>query len=107
MVEPQALRNELVDFCKAEGFASVGVTSPGAIPEAAERLARFISEDHHGEMGGMAERMAWRGDPTALWPEARSVILLADLRWPPGSVGAAQRPGLSGYQRLCARAGLS
>jgi len=26
----------------------------------------------------MAERMAWRGDPAALWPEARSVIVLAE-----------------------------
>jgi epoxyqueuosine reductase len=30
----------------------------------------------------MAERMAWRGDPTALWPEARSVIMLAEVYTP-------------------------
>jgi epoxyqueuosine reductase len=29
-------------------------------------------------MGWMAERMAWRADPTALWPAARSVIMLAE-----------------------------
>jgi epoxyqueuosine reductase len=29
-------------------------------------------------MGWMAERMAWRGDPAALWPEARSVVMLAE-----------------------------
>jgi epoxyqueuosine reductase len=29
-------------------------------------------------MGWMAERMAWRGNPAALWPEARSVIMLAE-----------------------------
>jgi epoxyqueuosine reductase QueG len=30
----------------------------------------------------MAERMHWRGDPTALWPEARSVIMLAEAYTP-------------------------
>ena len=29
-------------------------------------------------MGWMAERMHWRGDAAALWPEARSVIMLAE-----------------------------
>jgi epoxyqueuosine reductase len=29
-------------------------------------------------MGWMAERTKWRGDPTALWPEARSVVMLAE-----------------------------
>ena len=29
-------------------------------------------------MGWMAERMHWRGDPAALWPEARSVVMLAE-----------------------------
>lgn len=28
-------------------------------------------------MAWMAERTAWRGDPTALWPAARSVVMLA------------------------------
>jgi epoxyqueuosine reductase len=29
-------------------------------------------------MGWMAERMNWRGSPSALWPEARSVVMLAE-----------------------------
>ena len=33
-------------------------------------------------MGWMAERMGWRGDPAALWPEARSVIMLAEAYTP-------------------------
>ncbi len=33
-------------------------------------------------MGWMAERMGWRGDPTALWPEARSVVMLAEVYTP-------------------------
>ena len=33
-------------------------------------------------MGWMAERMHWRGDPAALWPAARSVVMLAELYTP-------------------------
>jgi epoxyqueuosine reductase len=30
----------------------------------------------------MAERMGWRGDPAALWPQARSVVMLAEAYTP-------------------------
>jgi len=33
-------------------------------------------------MGWMAERMGWRGDPAALWPAARSVVMLAEAYTP-------------------------
>ncbi|HVL21365.1 MAG TPA: tRNA epoxyqueuosine(34) reductase QueG, partial [Amaricoccus sp.] len=66
----------------AEGFAACGICGPDAIPEAAGRLRRFLAEGRHGEMGWMAAREHWRGDPTALWPEARSVIMLAEAYTP-------------------------
>ncbi|MEM7491536.1 MAG: tRNA epoxyqueuosine(34) reductase QueG, partial [Pseudomonadota bacterium] len=55
----------------------MGVCRPDAIPDAAQRLARFLDDGHHGQMGWMAARTAWRGDPRALWPQARSVVMLA------------------------------
>jgi epoxyqueuosine reductase len=66
----------------ALGFAKVGVTRPSAIPEAAARLAAFVAEGRHGQMGWMAERMAWRGNPATLWAEARSVVMLVDVYAP-------------------------
>ncbi|MEY3959554.1 MAG: tRNA epoxyqueuosine(34) reductase QueG, partial [Pseudomonadota bacterium] len=36
------------------------------------------------QLGWMAERAAWRGNPAALWPEARSVIMLAEVYTPEG-----------------------
>ncbi|WP_127106827.1 tRNA epoxyqueuosine(34) reductase QueG [Pararhodobacter zhoushanensis] len=65
-----------------EGFSAMGVTRPDAVPEIAGRLAAFVAEGRHGQMGWMAERMAWRGDPAALWPEARSVVMLAEVYSP-------------------------
>ncbi|WP_375279637.1 tRNA epoxyqueuosine(34) reductase QueG [Pseudooctadecabacter sp.] len=61
-----------------EGFAGFGVCRPDAVPELPERLAAFVADGRHGQMAWMAERMAWRGDPGALWPEARSVVMLAE-----------------------------
>jgi epoxyqueuosine reductase len=58
------------------------VTRPDAIPEAAGRLQAFVETGRHGQMGWMAERMTWRGNPAALWPEARSVVMLAELYTP-------------------------
>jgi epoxyqueuosine reductase len=61
-----------------EGFSKVGICAPDAAPETASRLRAFLAEGRHGQMAWMAEREAWRGSPAALWPEARSVIMLAE-----------------------------
>lgn len=72
------LKERLAAEARAEGFAAMGICGPGAISGAQARLADFVAAGWHGQMGWMAERMAWRGDPQALWPEARSVIMLAE-----------------------------
>ncbi|MGJ8588675.1 MAG: tRNA epoxyqueuosine(34) reductase QueG [Yoonia sp.] len=72
------MKQRLIGFAQEAGFASVGVCRPDAVPELPERLQAFVDAGMHGQMGWMAERMAWRGDPTALWPEAKSVIMLAE-----------------------------
>ena len=73
-----ALKEDLIEKALQEGFSSVGVTTPQSIPQVAERLATFVDADRHGQMQWMAERMNWRGDPAALWPEAKSVVMLAE-----------------------------
>ena len=60
----------------------MGVCKPDAIPQAPDRLNAFVDASHHGQMGWMAERMTWRANPAALWPEARSVIMLAEVYTP-------------------------
>ena len=63
----------------------MGVCRPDAVPQAAGRLAAFVAAERHGDMGWMAERMGWRGDAAALWPEARSVVMLAEVYGPVGN----------------------
>ncbi len=70
------LKSALAARAAAEGFAVTRVTRPDAIPLASDRLADWLGEGRHGEMGWMADRAAWRGDPASLWPEARSVVML-------------------------------
>ena len=72
------LKKRLICFAQEAGFAAVGVCRPNAVPELPERLQEFVGAGMHGQMAWMAERMAWRADPTALWPQARSVIMLAE-----------------------------
>ncbi|WP_108813483.1 tRNA epoxyqueuosine(34) reductase QueG [Loktanella sp. Alg231-35] len=74
----RSLKERLTTFAHEAGFASLGVCRPDALPELPERLQTFVDAGLHGQMAWMAERMHWRADPAALWPEARSVIMLAE-----------------------------
>lgn len=62
----------------AEGFVSCRVCRPWDVPQVPDRLNSFLQAGFHGQMGWMAERTHWRTDPAALWPEAQSVIMLAE-----------------------------
>lgn len=59
------------------GFDAIAVTTPGAIPLAPARLAEFVADGFHGSMDWIAETIARRSEPSALWPEVRSIIVLA------------------------------
>ena len=86
-----------------EGFQAVGICTPRSIPEAGARLRAFVDAGLHGQMGWMAERMHWRGDPAALWPEARSVVMLGENYGPDSDpleiLGKADRGAISVYAR--------
>jgi epoxyqueuosine reductase len=86
-------KEQLVARALEEGFVKVGVCRPDAVPETAERLRAFLEAGRHGQMGWMEEREAWRGSASALWPEARSVVMLAEAYTPEVDplAGLAQR----------------
>ena len=68
------LKQQVVARALEEGFVMARVCRPDAVPQAAARLEEFVQAGYHGQMGWMAERMHWRGNPAALWPEARWLI---------------------------------
>lgn len=73
-----ALGDALESRARAEGFADFGICAPDAVAEAGARLRHWVAAERHGDMDWMADRIDWRADPTALWPAARSVIMLAE-----------------------------
>jgi epoxyqueuosine reductase len=76
------LKETLKAYSLKSGFSTMGVCRPDAAPETTERLAAFVAEGRHGQMEWMADRMEWRGSAAALWPEAKSVIMLAEAYTP-------------------------
>ena len=60
----------------ALGFDAVGF-APAVLGERARSgLSEFLANGYHGDMGWLADREAVRVSPDALWPEARSVIVV-------------------------------
>ena len=73
------LRDALEAEARAQGFSDIGICRPDAMTaRTIPGLQAFVDAGRHGDMAWMADRMGWRGDPTALWPEAKSVIMLAE-----------------------------
>lgn len=76
-ISDTALRQLIEREAKRAGFAAVAVTRPNAIPLAPARLAQFVDEGLHGSMGWIAETLERRSEPSVLWPDVRSIIVLA------------------------------
>jgi epoxyqueuosine reductase len=62
----------------------VGVARPDSIPQTLGRLQQFLADGAHGDMDWMAATAARRGDPHALWPDVRSVVMLGMNYGPDG-----------------------
>ncbi len=72
------LKAGLVREARAVGFAACRICAPEAVPEVPGRLEQYLDVGYHGQMGWLADRADWRGDPRVLWPEVRSIIMLAE-----------------------------
>jgi epoxyqueuosine reductase len=70
-----ARRAEIERQARALGFDAFGVTPAKAGPER-KSLRDYLAREYHGDMAWMAAHAARRGDPTLLWPQARSIIML-------------------------------
>jgi epoxyqueuosine reductase len=85
------------------GFDAVGFAPPAVSEAARAGLAQFLSEGWHGDMGWLAANAERRSDPTLLWPEARSIVLLGVNYGPPGARPQTGRPGEQGAIAAYAR----
>jgi epoxyqueuosine reductase len=69
-----AFRKKLDDHAGALGFDAVGVADARAPWPAQARLGAFLSEGRQGDMVWLDQER--RGHPLALWPDAKSAILV-------------------------------
>jgi epoxyqueuosine reductase len=72
-----ALEEKLRLKARELGFAELRIADPSGAAEVGARLQEFLSLGRQGDMVWLAETAARRADPLALWPDARSAILLA------------------------------
>lgn len=70
------IREAIRDRALASGFDAVGFAEAHLDAVARSGLEEFIARGYHGDMGWLAGTAARRGDPRALWPEARTIIVL-------------------------------
>lgn len=67
------LRKDVQEY----GFDVMAICPAHLPDQIAENLATFLGDKRHGSMAWMEETEARRADPQTLWPEAKSVIMLA------------------------------
>jgi epoxyqueuosine reductase len=74
---PADLRSLIRARALALGFDACGFTSVDAAWPAGARLAEFVAAGRHGELDWMESTLERRVHPQAMWPEARSAVMLA------------------------------
>lgn len=70
------LKDQIRARAAEAGFDVIRFTTPGAIPEAGAQLMAFLGQGRHGDMHWMETTAPRRRDPSVLWGDARSVIVL-------------------------------
>jgi epoxyqueuosine reductase len=71
------LREALIARAKEAGFDDIGIARADARSDLPARLDNWLALGRHGQMGWMEETAARRAAPLTLWPDAKSVIMLA------------------------------
>jgi epoxyqueuosine reductase len=90
---PDDIRQAIRTKAHALGFEAVGFTRASLPPAAGEHLHAFLAEHRHGDMDWLARNAERRTDPKALWPDARSVVVLGVNYGPAAEVASASSQG--------------
>ena len=99
----ERLKAALRDDAQALGFDVCRILEPAAAPDRADDLRAWLAAGSAGDMDWMAETLERRGHPHALWPQARSIVMLAMNYGPAGdalaTVGRRECGNISVYAR--------
>ena len=94
------VREAIRDRALGLGFDAVGFTGCD-VADAGENLAAYLARGYHGDMGWMESTRDRRRSPSALWPEARSIVAVGMNYGPDGdplgALGERGRGAISVY----------
>jgi epoxyqueuosine reductase len=71
------LAKNIKDRALFEGFNKVGIVGAESLADEGRRLQEWLARGHHGEMRWMARDVHKRIDPHEIFPQARSVVVVA------------------------------
>ncbi|MCX7354147.1 MAG: tRNA epoxyqueuosine(34) reductase QueG [Alphaproteobacteria bacterium] len=69
-------RRSIRDLALAQGFDAVGFARAESSAAAKQGLADYLTQGFHGDMGWLAANADRRADPRAMWPEARTAVVV-------------------------------
>ena len=72
-----SLRHKIKERALFEGFNKVGITGASSLEDEGRRLREWLARGYHGEMSWMARDVDKRIDPREIFPQARSVVVVA------------------------------
>ncbi|MEP6818004.1 MAG: tRNA epoxyqueuosine(34) reductase QueG [bacterium] len=73
----RGLTHRIKDRALSEGFEKVGIVAATVLDDERERLNEWLGRGYQGEMRWMASDPEMRTDPRKLFPDARSVVVVA------------------------------
>eukprot|EP00435_Cladocopium_sp_Y103_P077547 s1_g1286.t1 len=76
-IDVAALKTKIVAEAKAAGFDDVGFAPAQLDAETQQNFLSWLQTGAHGDMAWMEETKDRRRSPDALWPEVKSIIVLA------------------------------
>ncbi len=72
-----SLSEKIKQKAQAIGFHKIGIVRAEALPEEETHLGEWLENNYHGEMLWIEREPEKRADPTLLFPEAKSIIVVA------------------------------
>jgi epoxyqueuosine reductase len=70
-------KQRILGLARELGFEAAGVCGPSGRAQDSEGLRDFIAAGHAGDMAWLPDTAARRATPRALWPEVRSIVVVA------------------------------
>jgi epoxyqueuosine reductase len=75
-MDSQTIKERIREKALELGFAAAGFCSAEGVAGDGANLAAYLGQGRHGDMDWLERNRERRGSPQALWPEARSIVVL-------------------------------